>query len=145
MKTLAGLWLRVGRRGVSLLFVGSLAMVLAASLIWIPPEMADSPSYRVLATLAPLSVWAAAWMAAWLISWVQAFMTQDRIAFAVTSAMWWLYGIAYIVGVFDGINPRGWVGGLIWLAFGAWINLISSWDETPELVAARARRGMGDG
>jgi hypothetical protein len=55
-------------------------------------------------------------------------MLQDRIAFALTTAMWWLYGLAHITGVFTGINPRGWVGGLLWIAFGGWVNLIATWE-----------------
>lgn len=147
-RTVAGLWWRVGRRGVSLLFIGSLGLVLAASLTWIPPEQAANPAYLMLAQLAPLTLWAAAWLLSGLLCWVQAFMIQDRIAYALASAMWWLYGLAYLVGTATGINPRGWVGGLIWLAFGAWVNLIATWDETTDVVAARARvevQRKGDG
>lgn len=135
------LWWRVGRRGVSLIFVGGLGLVLASSLLSVPPAQSSSPGYLVLETMAPLAVWAGAWLASTLICWVQAFMVQDRVAFAVASLMWWLYGVAYILGIFTGVNPRGWVLGLTWLAFGGWVNLIATWPESPEVLAWRAWRG----
>lgn len=130
---------------MSLLFLGGLAFVLALSLTFPPPAHTAQAAYLALETLAPLPVWAAAWAACWVFCWVQAFMIQDRLAFAAASAMWWLYGIAYLVGTVTGANPRGWVGGLIWLAFGGWVNLIATWDETADVVAARARLEGGGG
>ncbi|MEV8634284.1 hypothetical protein AB0395_21775 [Streptosporangium sp. NPDC051023] len=130
-------WRLLGRRGVSLLFVGMLGLVLAASLTVLPPgQMA---AYTALAALAPLPVWASAWMVSALLCWFQAFRRQDRIAFATATAMWWLYGIAYLLGVVNGLNPRGWVGGLIWLAFGGWLNLIATWPEAPPAPAGPVR------
>jgi hypothetical protein len=85
----------------------------------------------MLSTLAPLSVWAMCWGTSMVVCWVQAFMKQDRVAFALATAMWWLYGLANITGFFTGVNPRGWVSGLLWLGFGGWINLIATWPEVP--------------
>lgn len=130
---------RVGRRGASLLFVGMLAFVLAASLVWLSSaQAASTPAYLVLSEFAPLRVWAAAWAVSGALCWVQAFMRSDRLAFAVATAMWWTFGLAYLVGVVTGVNPRGWVGGGIWLAFGGWLNLIATWPE-----AARPDDGRG--
>ncbi len=144
----AGQWLaraakrgaaQIGRRGASLLFLGLLAFVLAASLLFAPPELKNSPNYQMLIRIAPLEVWAGSWTASGILCWIQAFARQDRIAFAFATAMWWTYGIATFIGVITGINPRGWVGGLIWMAFGGWINLIATWPETPRGEEAHAR------
>jgi hypothetical protein len=149
MKRAAGLLrrlaVRLGRRGASLLFLGSLSMILAASLLLASPQQATIASYRMLATIAPLAVWGISWLISGLICWTQAFMLQDRIAFALTTAMWWLYGLAHITGIFTGVNPRGWVGGLLWIAFGGWVNLIATWEESDRVVAARAQWKVSDG
>lgn len=123
---------RVGRRGASLLFVGVLSLVLTASILTAGPAQLSSPTYAVLSALAPLPVWAAGWGLSVLVCWVQAFMAMDRIAFAVSTAMWWAYGIAYLVGSVSGANPRGWVLGLVWIGFGGWLNLIATWPESAD-------------
>lgn len=143
MKTVAlvrRVGLLIGRRGASLLFVGMLAFVLAASL-WFAPV---APTYRVLSDLAPLWLWASAWTLSGAVCWVQAFVRQDRVAFALSTAMWWAYGLAYFVGSFSGANPRGWVGGAIWVLFGAWINLIATWPETADLLPGGRRHARRD-
>lgn len=133
MTRMRALLRRIGRRGASLLFVGTLSWILAAALFFAPPHMTTSPGYLVLSDLAPLDLWAFCWTVSACLSWIQAFMIQDRLAFAVATAMWWAYGIAYMFGSITGHNPRGWVGGLLWLAFGGWLNLIATWPEARDL------------
>jgi hypothetical protein len=134
----------IGRRGASLLFVGMLAFVLAASLWWAPAVQRATPGYRVLSDLAPLWLWASAWTLSGVVCWVQAFVHQDRVAFALSTAMWWAYGIAYFVGAVSGVNPRGWVGGAIWVLFGAWINLIATWPESADVLPGGRRHARRD-
>lgn len=133
------LWRRTGRRGISLLFVGLLAFVLALSLVSAPPAQLNQPAYQALNDAAPLPAWATAWFISGLLCWGQAFMPQDRIAFAVSTALWWSYGLAYIVGSFTGVNPRGWVGGMIWIGFGGWLNLIATWPEAADAIRGKTR------
>lgn len=113
------------------MFLGALAAVLTAGIVLLPSELRQAPTYQQLVTLAPLGVWAAAWGVSAALCWAQAFMRQDRLAFALTTGMWWAYGIAHIVGAFTGVNPRGWFLGLVWLAFGGWVNVIATWPESP--------------
>ncbi len=112
-----------------MLFVGLLSLVLATSLATIGPQQIASPGYVMLTSLAPLQVWAVTWAISAIVCWIQAFMRQDRVAFALATAMWWFYGLAYLIGTFSGVNPRGWVLGGVWIAFGGWINLIATWPE----------------
>ncbi|MFF4777510.1 hypothetical protein ACFY05_32105 [Microtetraspora fusca] len=123
------LWRRVGRRGVSLLFVGALGLLISASLAFAPPYVQAQPGYQVLVDILPVQVWVTAWTAAGVLSLVQAFAKSDRLAYALTSGLMIAYGIAHVVGVFTGANPRGWVAASIWAAFGGWIALIATWPE----------------
>lgn len=138
------LWRRVGRRGVSLLFVGLLAAVLTVSLLLTGPQQVTQPAFQALADVAPLGLWAACWGISGALCWVQAFVSQDRIAFAVATAMWWSYGLAYIIGALSGVNPRGWVGGLLWMGFGGWLNLIATWPEAHDVGPVRGRHAYRD-
>ncbi|SEG76903.1 PAS domain S-box-containing protein [Nonomuraea solani] len=120
---------RIGRRGASLAFIGLLCLVIAASLEFAPAAQRATPGYATLAAIAPLSVWAVAWCATGALCLVQMFVRSDRIAFAVATALLLLYGLVYLLSTFSGENPRGWVGGAVWLAFGGWIALIATWPE----------------
>ncbi|MEU6713814.1 PAS domain S-box protein [Nonomuraea sp. NPDC046802] len=120
---------RVGRRGASLAFVGLLSLVIAASLAFAPTTQRAAPSYAILARVAPLTVWALAWLMLGLLCLVQTFMRSDRIAFAAATALLILYGLIYLASSITGDNPRGWVSGAVWLAFGGWIAVIATWPE----------------
>lgn len=122
--------IRVGRRGASLLFVGGLSLIIALSLLRVPPELRSQPAYQVLANIMPLPWWGVLWALACVLCLVQAFMRSDRMAFALASWLMFAYGIAYGIGSVTGDNPRGWVGAGVWVAFGCWITLISTWQET---------------
>jgi PAS domain S-box-containing protein len=67
-------------------------------------------------------------------------MRSDRIAFAAATALLVLYGLVHLISTFSGDNPRGWVGGAVWLAFGGWIALIATW---PEAVSVDRLPGTG--
>ncbi|MET7333354.1 PAS domain S-box protein [Nonomuraea sp. NPDC005650] len=124
---------RVGRRGASLAFVGLLSLAIAASLAFAPASQRATASYAALAAIAPLDVWALLWLATGLLCLVQMFLRSDRMAFAAATALVLLYGLVFLVSTFTGDNPRGWVGGAVWLAFGGWITLIATWPETVTL------------
>ncbi|MEW1838946.1 PAS domain S-box protein [Nonomuraea angiospora] len=124
---------RIGRRGASLAFVGLLSLAIAASLAFAPASQRATPSYAVLASIAPLDVWAVLWLATGTLCLVQMFLRIDRMAFAAATALVLLYGLVFLVSTFTGDNPRGWVGGAVWLAFGGWITLIATWPEAVTL------------
>jgi PAS domain S-box-containing protein len=125
---------RIGRRGASLVFVGLLSLVIGASLVFAEPEQRTMPAFTILAGLAPLSVWAAAWFAVGVLCLVQTFMRSDRIAFAAATALLLMYGLIFLSSTITGQNPRGWVTGAVWLAFGGWIALIATWPEAAHLT-----------
>ncbi|MCK2214428.1 PAS domain S-box protein [Actinomadura sp. ATCC 31491] len=139
---LAARWLRrIGRRGASLAFVGLLSLVIGASLVIAGPEQLATPGFRVLASLAPLAVWAVAWFALGVLCLVQTFMRSDRIAFAAATALVLLYGLIFLSSTFTGQNPRGWVAGAVWLAFGGWIALIATWPEAAHVTRLPGAEG----
>lgn len=117
--------LRVGRRGACLLFFALLDFVYAASLSTAPA----SDTYLFLDSLMPLSWWATIWAAVGWTCAIQAFLPSDRIAFAAASALKIVWGLAQLIGWgFDAI-PRGYVAATIWLAFAAFVQVISGWPE----------------
>ncbi|MGW0807145.1 PAS domain S-box protein [Nonomuraea sp. NPDC002799] len=125
---------RIGRRGASLAFVGLVSLVIAASLAFAPPEQRATPAYAMLASIAPLIVWAVAWGAMGFLCLVQTFMRSDRVAFAAATALILLYGLVNLISTFTGANPRGWVAGAVWLGFGGWIALIATWPEAAATI-----------
>jgi PAS domain S-box-containing protein len=129
-RTVARLLHRIGRRGASLCFIGLLCLVIAASLGFAPPEQRVTPGYAILAGIVPLAVWAVAWAVTGALCLVQMFMRSDRVAFAAATALLLLYGLVHLISTFTGVNPRGWVAGAVWLAFGGWVALIATWPET---------------
>ncbi|QYC37796.1 Sensor protein FixL [Nonomuraea coxensis DSM 45129] len=132
---------RIGRRGASLIFVGLLSLVIGASLVFAGPDARALPAFTILATLVPLPAWAAVWFAVGVLCLVQACMRSDRVAFAAATALLLMYGLIFLSSTFTGQNPRGWVTGAVWLAFGGWIALIATWPE----AASLARMPVSDG
>ncbi|NUT44815.1 MAG: PAS domain S-box protein [Thermoactinospora sp.] len=110
-------------------FVGLLSLAIAASLAFVPGDQRATPGYAALAAVVPLQAWAVAWGIIGGLCLTQAFMRSDRIAFAAATALLLTYGLVYLISTFTGANPRGWVGGAVWLAFGGWIALIATWPE----------------
>jgi PAS domain S-box-containing protein len=106
-----------------------LSLAIAASLAFAPADARATPAYSVLASVVPLAVWAVVWCVTGVLCLVQVFMRSDRIAFAAATALLLLYGLIYLVSTVTGDNPRGWVQGSVWLAFGGWIALIATWPE----------------
>lgn len=126
---------RIGRRGASLLFVGLVSLVVAASLATPPAETLANPGYLLLASFLPLDIWAIVWAIAGIVCLTQAFARSDRVAFSLATAIMCTWGAIYVFGAISGDNPRGWVLGGVWLGFGGWLTLISTW---PEAVAPPA-------
>lgn len=131
MRVVKGLWLRVGRRGTTLLFLAVLDFLFAGSLFRPPAGSAQSPTLRYIADLAPLPCWGALWAAVGVACLVGAFLRVDRWAYAAAMALKVLWGTTYLLGwALFGLD-RGWVSAVIWLAFAAFVYVVSTWPEPP--------------
>lgn len=128
---------RIGRRGATLLFLGLLDAVYAVSLFTLPPETQASPSFVFLGQFMPFQAWGAMWGAVGATCLVQAFMRSDRVAFAAATLLKCAFGLVHLLGYTMYDVPRGYVSAVIWLAFGGWIAIISTWPEAVRLAPDR--------
>lgn len=127
MRHLETLRYRVGRRGCALLFFALLDLIYAASLLSAPA----GGSYRFLADILPLAVWAGLWGAVGLLCAVQAFLPSDRAAFAAASLIKVVWGMVQLIGWLIADLDRGYVAAAVWLAFAAFVLVIAGWPEPP--------------
>lgn len=135
MRYAQGLARRVGRRGTTLLFLSLLDFVIAASLIHPQAEAARTASTRFVADIAPLWTWGLLWAAVGAACAVGAFRLHDRWAFAAAMALKVLWGGVYVFGWAIAGLDRGWLGGVVWWAFAAFVYVVSGWAEaTPAAV-----------
>lgn len=112
-----------------MLFFALLDVVYALALVGAPA----SGSYRFLASILPLPVWASLWAAVGVLCLVQAFMRTDRAAFAAASLIKVVWGVVQLLGWLIADLDRGWVSALIWLALAAFVAVISGWPEPARL------------
>jgi hypothetical protein len=132
---------RLGRRGAALGWFATLDLAFAQSLAD-PVQQAQlraAPSYRVILYVDPM-VWAAAWLAVGLLCLVQAWMRDDRWAFAAQISLLWVWATLTILAI-GPQAPRAIIGGLIWATFGGFVLVIAGWPEAPQPEAPRS----GDG
>jgi hypothetical protein len=122
---------RIGRRGASLLFLALLDVVYGAGLAYIQDLGRVAATYRFIADVAPLEVWAAAWFLVAAICLVQAFAIRDQLAFGAAVALKVTWGGVTLLGWLLHNVPRGYVSATIWLAFAGWLFIISGWTEVP--------------
>jgi hypothetical protein len=133
------LWRRVGRRGFTLLFLFLLDSVYALSLLQPPDEARHTSTIRYIAALMPLPVWAAVWAAVGLLCLVEAFRRCDRLAFAAAVTLKTLWGAIFFFGwLIQGLD-RGWVSAVIWIAFAAFVYVVSGWPESSTEVRDEPR------
>ena len=118
------LWRRIGRRGTTLLFLALVALLYPIGLAGQPP--AARQGYELIA---PWQVWAGAWAVTGGLCLAQAFMRRDRVAFTAAVAILLAWGSTALAAWLMGINPRGWLSALVWLALGGLIAVISTWTE----------------
>lgn len=117
------------RRAASLLFFAFLDVVYAGSLAKPNAAVRGSEQMTWLAGLAPLSVWAGLWGGTGLICAWFAFRRRDAIGFAAAIVIKVLWGVACIGGWLVGHVDRGYVTGVIWLVFAAFVGVIAGWQE----------------
>lgn len=119
---------RVSRRGACLLFYAMLGVSFALAYIHPAPTLTNAYAAR----FAPLWVWALLWLAAGLVCGVYAFIPHnDRVAFTLMTGVITLWSLITIAGCLTGVNPHGWFGATIFLAFGAKIYIIGGWPDPP--------------
>jgi len=126
LRSLAG---RIGRRGCFLLFLAQLDLVYAYSLFNPPESARRSATMHFIAHLAPLPVWSAIWLVPGILCAIQAFMRNDRAAYAAAMGVKVLWGATYIAGAIVAHLERAYVGAVIWLAFAFFVVRIASWPE----------------
>lgn len=120
---------RIGRRGASLLFLALLDTVYGAGLAFITDLGRVNATYQFVAKVAPLEAWAAAWFVVGAVCLAQAFTLRDQLAFGCAVALKMTWGGVTLLGwLLHGV-PRGYISATIWLAFGAWVFIISGWSE----------------
>lgn len=118
------LWRRIGRRGITLLFLALVDLLYPIGLAGSPA--AARAGYELIM---PWQVWAVLWSATGLLCLVEAFVRRDRLAYTAATAMKLAWGSAAFASWLVGVNPRGWLGALVWVAFGGLIAVISTWPE----------------
>ena len=121
---------RVGRRGTTLLFLSLVDITVALGLFTIDdygPSVARY--YAGMALLLPLHTWGYVWLATAGLLGVQAFMRNDRVAFAVAALIKQLWACGYLATwLYFGVD-RAWISAVIYLAFSFFVLMISGWRE----------------
>lgn len=122
---------RLGRRGAALGWFAQLDLLFALSLAD-PVQQAQlraAPSYRIILYV-DLRIWAAAWLVVGLLCLVQAWMVDDRWAFASQMTLLWTWA-AFTVAAVGPQAPRAIIGAVIWATFGGFVLVLSGWPESP--------------
>jgi hypothetical protein len=126
---------RLGRRGAALGWFATLDLAFALSLAD-PVQQAQlrsTPSYRVILYVDP-AVWATLWLAVGIACLVQAWMRDDRWAFAAQITLLWIWATLTIFAV-GPQAPRAIIGALVWATFGGFVLVIAGWPEAPRTEA----------
>lgn len=118
---------RIGRRGASLGFFALVDVVHAIAIAYAPL----TGSYPFLSTLLPLWAWALPWVVVGMLCALSAPARQDRIAFVAASALSVGWAAVHLAGWVVGEIPRGYLGGVVWGGYAAFIQVIAGWAENP--------------
>jgi hypothetical protein len=134
------LWQRIGRRGCTLGFLAVLDAVYALSLAKPPAEAAQSQTIRFISDIAPLWAWAGLWAVVGIGCAVGAFVRHDHWAFVAAVGLKVLWGSIFAVGwALNGLD-RGWVSGVVWLAFAGFVFMVAGWPEPGDAAVTGERR-----
>lgn len=120
---------RVGRRGLVLLILGAFDLVYGWSLMSLPVPSSSSAAWRE--HYAPGWVWGGAWLLAGVVILGSAPLVRDIAGYVAGIAIKVLWGLQTIWSwAFGGVD-RGWISGLVWLAFAGLVWVIAGWRENP--------------
>lgn len=114
---------RIGRRGAALLFFTLLDFVYCLSLLTVPRPL--SQFYAWMDHVAPLGAWAGCWAFVGIVCLWYAFRLYDTPGFMAAVGLKTGWGMLSFVGWASGAADRGYVSGVIWLAFAAFVFLIA--------------------
>lgn len=128
-----GIWHRLGRRGVALLFFGLLDVAYALNLFFPPPQQRRTSSVLFLAEIMPLWAWGLLWSVPAVLCLSLAWTRRDQAAFASAIAIKCVWGLTNLFGGLSGAIDRAYVSVAIWLALAVLVAVISSWPEPPEV------------
>jgi len=121
---------RLGRRGALLTMKGIIATLYGYGQVIQPAP--DRRGLALLLKLMSLEAWGALWMAAGITALVCAWLRRDWPGFLAVWGITATWAMAYLVSWWPlGESPRGWVGALIFGAFGAVCLVAIGWDEPP--------------
>lgn len=118
---------QVGRRGVFLLFIAVLALGLAFGLFAAPTTQQSIAIGRLI----PLWVWGSLWAAVGVACLVQAFMLRDWVAYMAAVFLLIVWAGLYFVAWATSIVERGWLAGVIYMAFAGLTAVVGTWPEDP--------------
>lgn len=113
------------------MFLTILDLLYALSLAFPPAEARRSASVRFISEVAPLWGWALLWLIVGVVCAIGAFSRKDQFAFSAAMGLKVLWGVIFTLGWLLAHVERGWVSGVIWLAFAGFVWLIGSWPESP--------------
>lgn len=125
-------WRMIGRRGLTLIFVGVLDFVFAVNLLIIQ----NPNAVRVYGSILPLDWWAWIWIFAGVAAWGSAPLKKDRIGFAISSVIFSFWGWLSFLAWLRGEQPTGWATAGFFLVITALIMIPSTWPETISLPKA---------
>ncbi|MGI5293278.1 hypothetical protein ACQEVF_59575 [Nonomuraea polychroma] len=120
---------RVGRRGCCLMFFALVDLIYAAGLACAPPQASRSDAYAFLSGILPLWAWALPWAFVGALCALYAFAAEDRVAFAAASALSVGWSVLNLSGWLLGEIPRGFLAGVVWGGYAAFIQVIAGWSE----------------
>lgn len=116
---------RIGRRGSYLIFIALLDMLYGYSLI-----AQQGPLFNRAPLFLPYPVWGWIWIGVAAICAWQAFVRIDRIGYTAAVILKFVWGVLALYDWFTLPNePRGWLSGVIWLAFAMLTAIVSNWPE----------------
>lgn len=135
MKILRWINRKTGNRGKFLGFLAMLDLIYGYSLITLPVF------YRDIDLLLPVSVWAWIWIASGVNCLTGAFISDDRLPFAVASLVKTFWGMLYAyLWLSSSPVPRPWASAAIWLTFAGIVIMISGWPEPADGFKFARRR-----
>jgi hypothetical protein len=124
---------RIGRRGAVLQVLSVAFAAYGYSLIALTRETEAALPVDVMAWVFPIDVWGGAWLATAVVGLYASFRAKANAmyAYALYTGMASFWGLGMLASHFlqEPYDPRGWVAGAVFSAFGVLLLIISGWRE----------------